>query len=387
MADRITWTLAADASQVRAEMDRSVAAVNKGTKEMAGAFNQTDGSHRTMVRGQDRLLESNNRVTNQFGGFTRSLLSARSAADVLSSGLDRLENSTQSGLGTGIFLAVAAGAVQQIHALHEEYKKLNDEVKKLLGENTAGFFRSSAAIEGHLNKVGESLARLRKESGGGMMQSLKDAFGENLFVEKGQLLPDSGKAGRRRATDIAALQEKESALTEDALEKRRQKTGLKADALAGAPDYEIKARQLQMAHDEANHAVHAMTQAAIELNLAFKELAKTVTDKHLERSGMSLAEIAATPEFVQPGMTYEQLVAGQQARKAMELERHGEVARRGFQPELAHQFFNEAGAIKSGMTNLKPSEQMGTEFKGALRVTEDYLRAVAENTAKPLVNK
>ena len=359
-------------------MDKALASVHKSTGGMATAFDRVDASAGRFTRSQKGFLESNNRVTNQVQGFTRSLLSASSASDVLAAGLDRLENSTNMSLGKGIFLAGTAVAVQQIHQLHEEYKKLNAEVKKLISQSPDAIFRTSAGISAHVDKVTESIARLSKETKGGMWQRIKDAFGENLFTENGELLPDAGKADRRRAGDIESLQRKESELKFGLVDKRRQRSDLKADALGGAPDYEIKAKEIQMAHDEANHAVHMMTQAAIELDLAFKELAKTVNDKRMERSGMSLAELAATPEFVQPGMTYEQLTAGQQARKAMALDEQGEAARKNFQPDLAHNLFNEAGSIKDNLTNLKPSEKMSADFKGALRVTEEQLRAIAE---------
>lgn len=379
--DKIIWQLGAETSQVRAEMDKAVASVNRGTSMMAAGFG-------TATRSHDRFLESNNRVTNQVQGFTRSLLSARNASDVLSAGLDRLENSTNLSLGKGIFLAGSAVAVQQIHQLHEEYKKLNAEVKKLLETSPAGMFRTSSDIQTNINKVTESLARLKKESQGGMWQNIKDAFGENLFTLDGELLPDSGKAGRRRATDIAGLQAKEDELKFAFVDKRRQRSDMKADELAGAPDYVRKAKEIQMAHDEANHAVGMMTQAAIELKLAFQELSKSVNERNMERSGRSLKETAdSLPDVVNNSVTWEQYQASQQAKKALALKAQGEAERMAGNPEAAHNLFNQAGEAAEGITGLKPSEKMSADFKGALAVSEETLKIIAENTAKQFVNQ
>lgn len=384
MADRIVWQLGADASQVRAEMDRSVAAVNKGTGAMAGAFDKVDGSQGRVIRSQRGLLESNNRVTNQFQGFSRALLNARSATDVAVAGLDRLENSLNLSLGAGFALAGAAVLIGKIGEIQREYAALNKEIDKLTAPRAAGNFQSLDQLKSHLAKVADQLKELtaiQKDQGISPGQWVKDWFtgGQHGF--------DVTAPSKRRKEQIGDLSQQQFKTTDSMVDKRRTRSDLKANELAGAPDYATKAAEIQIAHDEANHAVHMMTQAAIELDLAFKELSKTVTDKHRERSSLSLAEMAAIPESVQPGMTYDQLKAGQGARRAMELEQQGEAARRNFQPELAHDLYNQAGAIKDNLTNLKPSEKMAAEFKGALMVTEQELKIIAQNTAKPLTNR
>jgi hypothetical protein len=63
----------------------------------------------------------------------------------------------------------------------------------------------------------------------------------------------------------------------------------------------------------------------------------------------------------------------------MGLDASGEAKRLDFDPEGAHADFNASGAVKLGISGIKPSEQMGSEFKGALVVTEGYLKTIAEN--------
>lgn len=386
MADKIIWQLGADASQVRAEMERSVTSVKNATREIVDAGNKVDKSHDRKLAKEKRLLESNNRVTNQFQGFTRTLLSARNATDVVVSGLDRLENSLNLSLAGGFALAGAAVVLDQISKARDAYKKLGDEIKAVHDSaRVSGEFKTisklaedAKAAESAIRQLSDAIGA--REGKTGAWSFLKQAFAD--AAQAPWKLPMPGTGGRAADDPIALAKTRadQSKLMLSGVDKRAARSGLRADALGGTPDYEIKAREIQLAHDEANHAVHMMTQAAIELNLAFKELAKSVTEQHMNRAGMSLKELAAIPEFAQAGTTYEQLKAGQEARRAMELDRQGEVARANYQPETAHNLFNQAGEIKDNLTNLKPSEKMEANFKGALIVTEQHLKIIADNT-------
>lgn len=383
MADKIIWQLGADASQVRAEMNSAAASVNKATKQMADASEKLDKSQDKKLAKDKRLLESNNRVTNQFQGFTRTLLSARNATDVVVSGLDRLENSLNLSLGAGFALAGGAVVLQQISAAREEYKKLGDELKAVYAAaQVSGEFKTLAKLEEDAKKAEAAIKQLNtaietREGKKGAWQWIKQGFAD--FAATPFAIPGTGRPADD-PKELARARASQERLMQDMVSKRSARSDLRADTLAGAPDYEIKAREIQLAHDEANHAVHMMTQAAIELNLAFKELAKSVTEQHMNRAGMSLKELGAIPQFAQAGTTYEQLKAGQEARRAIELEQQAEAARLNFQPEAAHQLFNQAGEIKDNLTNLKPSEKMEANFKGALIVTEQHLKIIADNT-------
>ena len=112
-----------------------------------------------------------------------------------------------------------------------------------------------------------------------MIQKAIDAFGENMFTEDGELLPDSGKADRRRSKQITGLEGEQFKSQYAESDKLAGQNKLTRERMSGAPSWETKAKEIQMAHDEANSPVHLLNESAIKLKLAFDELAKSVNDK------------------------------------------------------------------------------------------------------------
>lgn len=395
MADKITWLLNGDSSQVRSEMMRAMSGSKTMTDQMARDFGKVDGSYNNVTRSGGRLLESNNKVTNQFAGFTRTILTARSATDVLAASMDRLENSTNLSLGAGVLLAGGAVLITQVNDVIQKYDALRAEIKKVHDEaSKGGEFQTLSQLEAAAVRAEASVKKLQDRidarSGGGLgglsqrTQDLIIGAWNAVTMPKGVGSQDSQDRGSVYADLEKNLQ--------DRLSKRSRGTDMRQAALDGAPGYEAQAQKIQMESDErlgAAKALDEMAQIIRETTLAFKELAKTVNDKKMERAGMSLKELAATPSttVASDGITYERWKAGEDARRALALEAQGEQARMNFDPTGANAAFNAAGEVKEGITNLKPSEKMAADLKGALAVSEQKLQEIATNTAKPLVNR
>lgn len=376
-------SLGLNATEMYGELKTAESRYAAGMDRMGNSNSRLAGSH-------DNLLRSSHRVASQIHNVASDLAHGATAGDLFATSLEGIGRSLNLSLGALAGLAIGGVAVAKIYELHEALKKANEEVDKLLHEGAGNSdFKSLSNLESHIGKVRDQIKRLKDESKGGMGQNIIDAFGENFFTENGEMLPDSGKADRRRSAQLAALQASAAEDQNSMLVKRHARTDLREDALHGAPAYETKAKELQIAHDELNSPLIETAQAALELKLAFDELAKSVTDKHMERAGMTVAEMVAGTSDIVPANdgNYERWKLGQDARAAQAAHVQGESARINFDPEGAHAGFNQEGAIKSGMNGLKPSEQMDSGFKGALQVTEEKLGQIAQNTTSMFAGK
>jgi len=383
MADKITWLLGADTSQVRAEMSKTIQGVKDMGRGVSDALDKTD-------RRQKSLLESNNKVTNQFQGFSRTLMNASSAADVASASLDRLENSLNLSLGGGIALAGGAVIIDQLSKFQKAYLELNTERAKLSKARPDAAFQSMAGIQSHLEKLislRERLEKVQKAPYSRLGQDIAGGGGSPFGFILGAVAEDAG-----RKKQIADLSKMEDQAIRDMVGKRREQSDIKA---SNAPGFEKEAMEAGIKFRELGSSVATQTQAFIELTQTIREITKKYNDMKAERAGMSLKELADTPSassgFNSDGTTwsisYERWKAGEDARKAMALEAQGEAARLNFDPVGANTAFNAAGEMKDSITNLKPSEKMSSDFKGALSVTEERLQEIATNTAQPIVNK
>ena len=285
-------------------------------------------------------------------------------------------------------LGVGAVVVQKVTEIREEYKKLSEELKRVHDEaEKGGDFKTMAKLAEGAKEAEDAVKKLQERinergltgTGGGLLQRFKD-----LAVSWGT---DPMRAAAQGDIDKGALlqarQDKDK-FQLAGIDKRRELSDLKA---SGASSVEIQAAKLGIEFRELNPAVHEQTQAVIELIAKLKDLAQAATEKKAERAGMSLKEIAeSTPDVVDNSVSFERFQASQQAKKAMALDAQGEAARQNFDPEGAHAAFNQAGEVKDSITNLKPSEKMSSDFKGALAVTEGELKQIAENTKNQFVN-
>lgn len=380
MNDKIVWQLEANASQIRAEMDKAVASVQGAGGRIAQSWGMVDAR-------QKSLLESNNRVTNQFQGFARTLLNANSATDVLASGLDRLENSLNLSLAGGAMLAGGAVLIDQIGKFRAQIAELEKAWQNLMRSNPDASFQTLNALSGKLEKIIALRERLEDIQNRSPYTRIGQDVSAGLTNQSGFILGAIGFDAERQKR-IKALREMEDENKFASVDKRRARSDLDNAVKTGAiSPYEAEAAKLFIAFKEANPAVHELTQATIELHRAFQDLAKSTNDKKMERSGMSLKEMAALPDVVNNSVSFEQYQASQQAKKALALDAAGEAQRLNFNPAGAHDLFNQAGEAKEGITGLKPSEKMSADFKGALAVSEEQLKIIAENTAKQFVNR
>lgn len=385
--DKIIWQLGADASQVHAEMDRAIRGGKTFSVEMEKSADKVDAGH-------EKILRSGHRVSKQIVNVSKDMLSGASSADVLAGSLEGIARSLNISLGALAALGVGAVIGQQIHKVIEEFDTLQKRLSKLHEEAMQdGKWKTVSQLEEVAKRAEESLKELQerisaREAGGprGFGQRLKDMVVDAWHA----VTMPGGSAQADKAGLTAGYADKDKNLA-DRLTKRQQQSGLKEAELAGAPSDAVKAAQVLIASQEkAATTLDEMEQVAREVSIALQEIVKTGNNvKKSERSGMSVKELAAIPEATggyNPDGTawtipYEQWKAGQDARSAMAIDAQAESARLNFQPEVAHDLFNQAGEAKESITNLKPSEKMSADFKGALQVTEGKLEEIAGNTA------
>lgn len=378
--DKLIWQIDADTSRVRAEMDKAVASVQGAGGRIAQSWGMVDAR-------QKSLLESNNRVTNQFQGFARTLLNANSATDVLASGLDRLENSLNLSLAGGAMLAGGAVLIDQIGKFRAQIAELEKAWQNMMRSNPDASFQTLNALSAKLEKIIALRERLEDIQNRSPYTRIGQDVSAGLTNPSGFILGAIGFDAERQKR-IKALREMEDENKFASVDKRRARSDLDAAVKSGSiTPYEAEAAKLFIAFKEANPAVHELTQATIELHRAFQDLAKITNDKKMERSGVSLAEAADLPDVVNNSVSYERWKASQDAKRAIGLKGQGEAARLNMQPEQAHDLFNQAGEAAEGIKGLKPSEKMSTDFKGALQVVEENTAKIAENTAKQFVNR
>lgn len=385
--DKIIWQLDADSSKVRADMVKVTAA----SQTMGDRIRQSWGGVESK---QKSLLESNNRVTNQIQGFTRTLLNANSATDILASGLDRLENSLNLSLAGGAMIAGGAVIVDQIGKFQAQLNELEKAWQNVMKSRPDASFQNLSQLGEHLKEIIALREKLEK------IQSTPNVrIGQELASNPMGLLFGIGNAQSSvRQKRIDQLRDMEDANKFAAVDKRRVRSDLDDAVSKGAiSPYEAEAAKLFIAFKEANPAVHELTVATIELNRAFAKLAQTTNDKMMERSGATLSEMQArggrswqaSLGFNEDGTAMDPAKFRniKAANEALRLKGAGEVQRLDLNPDAAHDLFNQSGEAAAGITGLKPSEKMSTDFKGALQVVEANTAEIAKNTANQFVNK
>ncbi len=398
MADKITWILDADASRVKAEMNSAVANVNDASRKIRTSWDNVNDGH-------ENLLRSSHRVSTQIHSVARDLASGASAGDVFAASLEGIGRSLNISLGALAGLAIGSVLVQKIYAIREEFKKLQQELKDI--HDVAGAnpeYKSMSALEEGAAKAQVKIKSLKDEmntlvGGGasGLLQDIKDTI--------------SGTGYKERGGQVAQLQGDTDSQLSAAAAKLNAATALRS---GGLPDYQVKAVDAQIKFNEevlkSVQSLDLLSAQVNKLNQTYKEIADAATKKHEERAGMSLKELADMPsrgyqvtgsgktgwsagptlmsaDTSTPDMTPERYRAGIQAQQALALDAEAEKLRLSFNPQGAHAAFNAADDMKAGIQNLKPSERMSADFKGALVVTEEYLKQISDNTKAPLVNQ
>ena len=348
------------------------------------AIRRTSGAH-------DNLFRSSHRVATQIHTVARDLAAGASAGDVFSASIEGLGRSMNLSLGALAGLAVGAVVVQKIFAVRAEFQKLTDDLAKLKKEaSTSTQFQSISALEGEAkraDKILEELAERQKQRSkeGGFFGPMTQFFKD---WSKHPFRPSEAQSRAEDSSEADQADRIKEAANAAALAKGHARIDIAREGLAGAPGYESKAKLLKIASDEerAGKSFGELALISDKLKLAFQELAASVNDKKANRAGMTLKELAEmVPDVVGGGVSYEKYKTSKDARKAMALEAAGDAARANFDPEGAHENFNQAGAIEEGMYDLKPSEKMNNDFKGALVVTEGYLKTISEKP--PFVNR
>lgn len=389
--DKIVWQLGADSSSVRSDMTSTMRASKQFAGEVSGSFDRVDASH-------EKLLRSSHRVAKQVQNVARDFASGASAGDIFATSLEGIGRSLNLSLGALAGIAVGATIITKIAAVREEYHKLLLDLNKIHEEaNKSGDFKTLSAIEAQAKKAEEAVKKIgeamdsragKKGIGSAISQLFSDASNNLLSFLGGTGTFGAEQEKKDRAMRSSAYGDQDTLIGQE-VAKRRQQSGLKQVALDGAPDSAIKAAQVLITAEEKVVAnLDLMAEVAREASVALQEITKAANDKKAERAGMSLKELAGMePDVVNNSVSYERYQASQQAKRAMALDAQGETARANFDPQGAHDFFNAAGEAKEGITDLKPSEKMSADLKGALATTEAELRQIADNTRKQFVNR
>jgi hypothetical protein len=331
------------------------------------------------ARGHDNLLRSSHRVSRQIENMSRTLLSGGDAADIFGTGLESVGRSLNLNLGALAALGVGAVGVQQIAKLHEEFEKVNKEVEILLHSGGNADFNTLSALEGHLTKVADQLERLKKESKGGFIQNIKDAFGENFFTEDGELLPDSSKAGRRRSKQTAALEALQDADQRSIATKRRRKNANKNDRFAQF-DPNNSDEFIEAATPGPKQNGYLAAAIAEELAQGMRELVQTIISKADEKVKLSLSDLAGGPGYGNQNTA--SLSAIWNAQQAKEVQRLEALAKDQMLNQNdfagAKATMSQAENLRHGISSLKDSEKT-TEFRDALDAS-GRLKNIETNT-------
>jgi len=124
VADTITWYLNADASQVRAEMNRAVAAVTESSTQMTLGLSKVE-----LANGG--LLKSHSSVARATTMAAQDLLRGAGALDVFSNSATFLATALRLPLGPLLALVTAALGVNKLREIKAEFAALNKEAAEL----------------------------------------------------------------------------------------------------------------------------------------------------------------------------------------------------------------------------------------------------------------
>jgi ADP-ribose pyrophosphatase YjhB (NUDIX family) len=339
-------------------MRKSVQDVTTGTGEIVNGFNRADVAH-------GNLLRSGHRVSRQISEVSRDMLAGADASQVFTTSLQGLGRSLNLSLGSLAAIGVGAVGIQQVSKMHEEFKKLNEEIMQLAHSNPN--WESLNALEEHLTKVHAALAKLREQktaSGGtfGWIGDLVRAWaggtpreGESMFQ----------MVRRQREEQITGL---EGSVGPDQLAIANRRRGKKGDRYS-AFNLDTNEEFLTAVNPGSKQNPYLAAVIADELKAGLRELLQTVKAKAEETTKFSLSDIAANSPGYAEGGTIQTVFARDQARKVMALE--GQARQQGLYGDQAgaQRTMLLAEQMRTTIPGLKDSEKM-TDFKNALDASE-----------------
>ncbi|MEY2500585.1 MAG: hypothetical protein QOI07_919 [Verrucomicrobiota bacterium] len=335
MADNITWLLNADASQVRAEMNAAVAAVNTGTSGMIGGFSRGELAHGT-------FLKSNAKVAHQVENLAHSMLYGADSTTVMVTALEGLGRSVKIPLAPLAGLFIGATVIKSVYDYRQEWVKLNEEMAKArklpattskevetkLGAEKAGV----AAAED--KKKNETWWQAMKRHAGDMIKStfgiellnpvagavihalrgspsIKKDTDKQVEETKQQELKDEKKLAELKHEEVVAEEAKrfkdslQFSLADIAKEGNKRKTGTfdsgrtyQGDLAQQALDEQMAARKAMMAGHPAEAIQHQSMAEQIKASIpALKDSEKIATFKTALDTSDRLREIASKVSF------------------------------------------------------------------------------------------
>lgn len=349
--DNITWTLSANASQVRAEMTNVAASARKAGGDVEQSLNRT-------AAGYDNLLRSDHRVAGQLRRFTANVIESDNALQGLASGLQGIAMATNISLPVLIGLEVIAELISKITKAHSETVKLTKEL------NEAGKPRAADSKV----PIAEDVAKRRAiaQKGEEDAESRKKFSIWNPYTWK---LP-------------ASFSEKSGGSSSGGLGQGKGEM----DALKGGPgDSWGKRMAMTVGFADAEAAAAKLareTADQIERQAESAERVKKATESIHGKLQFSLQELAKEGRQTAVGDD-SRWGAGRAAKEAMKEEALARKEALAEHPEEAARHQMRAEEIKSTIAPLKDSEK---EFLSALEKAT-VLQQIAKNTAQPLVNR
>lgn len=313
------------------------------------------------VVAMDGLTVKTKAAGRQIHNFAQDMASGADSATLLQDAMMGVGKSLGLSLGALAGLGIGAVAVMKIGEIRKEAEALDKEIDKLTAPRAKADFQSLTDLESHLTKAAAALENLKEQQaeskGFFNLQSLKDMFTGGMKTSED-----------KRAQQIADLGDSTDSDRGNMARKFQTRMGNREDALGGEPDFISKAKGLQAAANEKSHATQeAVVELMQELEMSFRELAKSVAEKRRERVQQTLGEIAATPEVATNDMSYDRWQAGQLARQAQGWDAEGERRRQAGDMNGAQEANNYSNDLKRSIPNLKDSEKdLKGEFKGAL---------------------
>jgi hypothetical protein len=357
---------------------------SQGMDNMGGKTGRLSG-------GLDGITVKTRAAGRQIHNFAQDMANGADAATLFQDGLMGVGKSLGLSLGSIAALGIGAVVVGKVHTMVKEYQALNNEIDKLVAPRAGADFQTLTALESHLTKTSEALQNLREQK-----EAVESAgwFGGALDMVRAMAggKPNAGESmvdmvKRRRSDQISGLSDSADRDRGDMAEKFQHGMRDRQAALGGEPDFISKAKKFQREADEKSHATQeAVVELMQELEMSFRELAKSVAEKRRERVQRTLGEIAATPEVATAGMSYEDWQSGQKARSAQQWDAYGESRRQAGDMQGAQDAFNHSADIKTSIPGLKGSEQTKADMTGAINEAE-ILKEMLAAVKKPAVNR
>lgn len=366
MSDRITWTLGADSSAVRAEMTSAVNAVRQAGDQMVQGFSRVDAAH-------GNLLKSSSRVGHQISNVTRDILSGADASTVFASSLEGIGRSLKLGLGAITSLFVGAIAVDKLHDAVVEVREFNKEL------DAAAKPRDTTRTTDQIKEQVSKGVELQKKA---VVEEQKTW--RNFFVDvwhqffKTSQTPEEKTLSRGGNPNAKAKTgspiEPVIAADYDKSWSRAMKAGADKKPIIDT-DTEIKNKaRVAAENDEADKREIARREAEAR--------SKDAAQKKSESMKLSLADLAANGREWAPGMDT-RAGAGRLARQAMKEEALARKEMLAEHYDAAGEHQQRADTIKNSITPLRDTEK---DFLSAIE-RAGVFREIAKNTAQRFVNK